>query len=312
MSTNPFDDDYDPDLIPRSARMKNPFDLDDDDSPISAAVRNEISRQASGLFYASLGDDSRSDSVDAAVKAIFDDIESYDSTQPLFLFHPPSDSAAKKPKGSGIARSKTVANSKTLTPEWKPARAASAKVILSRRQSSRLYLSRGGAAGASAASAALSIPPDRDPAENPLFRPASSRSLSARCGALAAGESLPSGISRSKSSNLVAGLVRSRSAALAPGDVPPVTEEEEIARMKAIADLIETKFRKHVIATECEDGYFCQCEKGCEKDAKLYADRYGRLGNRYYISPGFYDPQHLVDLFIDAYDEEKRMKDESH
>ena len=341
MSTNPFDDDYDPDLIPASARMKNPFDLDDDESPISVAVRNEISRQASELFYASFGDNSRSDSVDAAVKAVFDDIDAYDSTQPLFLFHPPSD----QPKpGSKIARSKTVAHGNNLSPNWTPVRSASAKAVISRRQSSRFYMSRAG-------NPALVIPPDRDPVDardadgtaaskatpnitisessdaykGLLFRPISTKSLSARCGALAAGDGLPKSVSRSKSSNIVAEIVRSRSraaiaAAAAASDCADasgrdnesnLTEDEEIARLKEIYDLIEMKFRKHVTVTECEDGYFCQCEKNCPKAAQLYADRYGRLGNKCYIRPGFYNAHHLVDLFIDAYDEEKRLKEDA-
>jgi hypothetical protein len=322
MSTNPFDDDFDPGLIPVSARMKNPFDLDDDESPISRAVRSEIGRQASDLFYANLQDSSRSDSMDAAMKAVFDGIDVCDSAHPLII-HTTTPSA----KGSGIARSKTAVHGNNLSPGWAPVRSASAKAVLNRRRSSRFYMREG------PGNPALIIPPDTNPEDLPdkpvtrvtaqqyeglLFRPISTKSLSARCGAIAAGDhGVAKSLSRSRSSNLVETIVRSRSRQTITGaDLPRVessmalTEEEEIIRMKEMVDLIETKFRKHVICSECEDGYFCQCEKTCEKPAKLFADRYGRVGNHCYIRPGFYDPQHLVDLFIDAYDEERRLKEE--
>lgn len=292
MSTNPFDDDFDPSLVPVEAKMKNPFDFDDDESPISAAVRKEITRQGSTLFHSSFGGDlSESGSMDAAISAVF----STDSTSPLVILTPAKESRANNnARANNITRSNTHAHGNSLAPGWTPIRSASAKAALNRRKSSKFYTKMLTADSAAA--------PEPTPARpGLLFRPISSKSISFKSGALAAGEKPDERITRSKSSTLVS---------TSGEKISDVSEEEAIARQKAIVDLIEAKFRKHMEISECDDGYMCQCEKGCSAEAQIYSQRYGRVGNRFFIREGFYDPAHLVDLFIDAYDEEKRLKDE--
>ena len=296
MSTNPFDDDYDPSLVPVGAKVKNPFDFDDDESPISAAVRREISRQGSSMFYSSFGDSvSESNSMDAAISAVF----STDSTTPLVILTPASKPQTDN-KGSGIVRSNTHAHGNSLAPGWTPVRSASAKAALNRRKSSKFYtkmLTTDQDAAAAAATTTTS-----QPRPGLLFRPISSKSISFRGGALAAGEKPDGSITKSKSSTLIGSTSRET--------VGEISEEEAIARQKYIVDLIEAKFRKHMEISECEDGFMCQCEKDCPAVATVYTQRYGRVGNQFFVREGFYDPAHLVDSFIDAYDEEKRLKDE--
>lgn len=270
-------------------RIRGIFDFEDDTSPIAAAVQTEIARQASNLIKFACGLDADVDAsaapIDAAMRAIFDEIDSYDSGQPLLMLTSASASAPVPTPAHTIARSRTVAHGNTLSPTWTPTRACSAKAILGRQRSRT-------------SNACLQIPPDRSNSDVArAVAQSGSRGLAARVGAIAASPSSENNaLMRSRSSLRVSSVQESRS-----------SSSENIAHMCVAAELIERKFRKHVTCAECEDGFVCMCKQDCESPARLWCERYGRLRNPAYIPPGYYDPAHLVDLFIDAYDAEKIM-----
>lgn len=267
-----------------TVRVRNPFDYDGE-SPITAAVMTEGMRLAEVLFKNALGDTSRpsSSASDAISAAICGDI--WDEDIPAIIVSP---TPSSKPM-----RSKTDA--KLSPPEGggsRIIRAASARAVVGRQKSERY----------------MSLVPSTPTSQ----RPASSRSISARAGAIAAGDddAIEEVISKSRSIHFIGNhIAENYIKTQSPLPSPRTQDAETAARCDRIFEMIVYKFRKHVVCEECKPGKMCMCRKGCEEEAVVFSQRFGRLGNSLYIRPGFYAMGHLVDAFIDAYDEEKRLRD---
>lgn len=335
---NPFDVD-DAELERRVIR--NPFAFGAD-SPITAAVNTEALRQADLLFRSALSDISlsRTQSVcsrpgtcganyakslgfneadtDALVAALVGDIWSDEpNAMPAIMVTTDNDSGANK-SGSKIARSRTDAklpagdggNRQII-------RAASARAVISRRMSSRAISNAAGSgttahvptpAGALSAGLAAGLSPTAL-LSDVTNRPASSRAISSRAGAIAAGDAETIELVRSRSQQFGSRPTSSAIRSSRPVSSAAVENTDDAERCDLIFELIIQKFRKHIRCEECTGDHFCMCSRGCEETATVFAQRYGRLGNIARVRPGYYCMGHLVDVFIDAYDEEKRMAD---
>ena len=285
MNSNPFGDKVAySDLERNDPRLLMPFDVDDE-SPIAAALHTEISRQASILYHCAIdGDDDDIPTFDEVgdddLAAIFSNISTCDSGAPMIA------RSVVPPQNKPPARTKSAAHGNKLSPAWSPVRSASAKAVIGRRKSSRNVL--------------------KIPADQSISRPASNKSISMRAGAIAAGDNDTIAYARSHSNvNITEAIATCRSESHSPR---PTTQEEQ-ERLEQVMVLIEYKFRKHMSCATCENGFTCQCEPDCTEPATLYAERYGRLGNKFRVKPGYYSTAHLVEEFIDAYDEEKLMKE---
>lgn len=303
-------------------RIKCMLDFDSP-SPLTSALNREMARQASSILTSVFSESgsnvvsaaSSLDSVDYKIRAVFDDVDSGDSGQPLLLLQSASRAEPQK-KGSGITRSKTQQT--TLSPTWTPMRAASARAVLCRRQSSRFEIPLNEKWAKRQQDPTLIIPGDQDASSDSLAedlglsqtRSVSMNSISAKIGAMAV-EKKKQNLPQSRSSQFVQEeLSRSMSGLRLSPSAELLSEAERIERAAAAVELIEYKFRKHMNCSEAEDGYKCMCTKYCTAKGVIYTERYGCLGNALFIRGGYYDPGHLVELFIDAYDENKRIKDE--
>lgn len=328
---NPFDVD-DAELERRVIR--NPFAFGAD-SPITAAVNTEALRQANLLFRSALSDVSlsRTQSVcsrpgtcganyakslgfneadtDALVAALVGDIWSDEPTMPAIMV---TDDSSTNKSGSKIARSRTDAKlSAGDGGNRQIIRAASARAVISRRMSSRAISNAAGTASSTTTSIPAGLAAGLSPTallSDITNRPASSRAISSRAGAIAAGDAETIELVRSRSQQFGSRPTSSAIHSSRPVSSAAVTENTDDAeRCDLIFELIIQKFRKHIRCEECTGDHFCMCSRGCEETATVFAQRYGRLGNIARVRPGYYCMGHLVDVFIDAYDEEKRMAD---
>lgn len=325
--------------------VKNPFAFDEK-SPITVAVNTEAARQALMLFKSAFDDISISrtasgldsafpfsftpraesalvqptiESPAAIANAVFGDI--WDDEPPVKEYTVPTvyveednTSQPARPRTAGasaIVRSATDARLVQM-PEQQSRqlyRAASARAVVSRRASSRC-VQRAEQNASSRPTSTLLTPSSTSLTPSlALSRPASSRAISSRAGAIAAGDEDTINLVRSRSKQLSIGvpLAPGAAALLSPIGSPRNVDEEQ--RQCVIIELILQKFRKHIRCEECPKDHFCMCSRDCEETATVFSQRYGRLGNVMRVRPGYYCINHLVEIFIDAYDEEKRMAD---
>ncbi len=295
---NPFDEECEQRIV------RNPFH-DEDGSPIAKAVNAEVMRQAELLFSSAMSDDTPnappSDHTMAAMAAMSTimnaDICSSPSIPIVFVTPAASGSAIRRGDSHYISRSKTDAS---ISKGQQIIRAASTKAVISRRASSRQVL----------------IAPTE------TNRPASTRAISSRAGAIAAGDEDTIELVKSRSQHFIGNHIAknyispggspaaSRPGSSRPGSTRPagVSEAEYQERCEHIFDLIKRKFLKHIRCETCKPEHMCMCSQDCEASADVFSERYGRLGNKFRVKPGYYAMGHLVDVFIDAYDEEKRME----
>lgn len=308
---NPFDD-----IELEQRVVRNPFTFNDH-SPIAAAVNSEALRQASALFKSAFEDVSISrttsgldptfpfaitpraastaPTADMIATVVFGDIWD-DETIPTVQIQPAQ--SDDRPASAGLSRSRTDAKLRPNTEQHSRQifRAASARAVVSRRASSRCV--NRAEEGVKSASLAQPLAPSS--------RPASARAISSRAGAIAAGDEDVINLVRSRSrQNVALPLAPGAAALLSPIGSP----RPEAERTDTIVELILQKFWKHIRCEKCADDHLCMCSRECEETATVFSQRYGRLGNIMRVRPGYYCINHLVEIFIDAYDEEKRMSD---
>lgn len=329
---NPFDEcgalhEYDRKYGSRI--VKNPFaDCGDEMSPIAVAVNTEAMRQAELLFRGAFDEVDLSRTRSRLPEFVTGSSFSNEDL-PSIVVKPPAESASvdstiatmmmSDPFGranANLSRSKTDGrigggarpntSAATLTPgAYTIVRAASAKAVIARRSSSRFErMSLAPRSGQTDAAT--------DDADN-LSRTASSRSISSRAGAIAVGDDSEIELVKSHSSHYIGNHIAQRYLS-PPGSAransaDPIGDAEYMERCECIFELIKRKFLKHVRCEPCDESRFCMCTNDCEAPADVFSERYGRLHNRMRVKPAYYAMGHLVDLFIDAYDEEKRMRD---
>lgn len=314
-------------------RTKNPFDCDDM-SPIAEAVNTELQRQAYLLFHGALDEISLSRSHTLSASASASQLVTAAVTGDIWDEDRPPAALARsrtdaKLQGQPAPLSTYLVRAASARAGATPPTTPSPRSTQTPHNAQNPFASPRAAqnpfASPAASPRAASRPQSRGLFARPgsqLFasRPASSltaaqhspRSLSSRVGmivsrsssrAVSGGEPLPKGIINDL--NSIPQIVVDE----LPADFQvELTDEEYKAKCDEIFELVKRKFLKHIVFKPINsEKRKCMCSDDCIEAANVYADRYGRVGNTKHVKPGFYCIEHLVEIFIDAYDEEKYL-----